>query len=489
MNVKRTLLTRFSCVVLVCVLVFQNTFAQVISHREIHSADTLAMLKDLHPKWYRTNVMNSVYMAAPLIGASFALRSANQEFRSMSVHINQIDKTQWEDYVQYTPLAACYIMKVAGVKGRTSWGRMIVSHAFAAGAMAGFVNGIKYSVKELRPDESTKNSFPSGHTATAFMAATLLHREYGHVSPWISIGAYTVATATGVGRIIHNRHWASDVLCGAGIGIVTGELGYFIGDLIFKDKYINVYPKRENFGRFHNPSNLSLKVGVSIPMSDCVLYSFDEQLAIKQNIHFLAGSDASIDGAYFFNPYIGLGGSFHVMSNNLALRAEFAGDSPFVPVLKALMPGKLVTSNCNLTAYTSQVNVHGSYPFSQMFRLDAKIGGGYAYADVHHDPYRKSILGNALNDYKYGEHSEEIDDMVRLLKENIPERSLEMDIDEAKDSHSFVLSSGLSFHATPSRTMDASVYVDWNMMTKTPLVGVKKSFHTLSTGLSCAMRF
>ena len=49
--------------------------------------------------------------------------------------------------------------------------------------MATAVNSLKYSCKVMRPDGSTRNSFPSGHTATAFMAATMLHKEYGHLSP------------------------------------------------------------------------------------------------------------------------------------------------------------------------------------------------------------------------------------------------------------------------------------------------------------------
>ena len=103
--------------------------------------------------------------------------------------------------------------------------------------MAGLVNGIKYTAKEMRPDGSTRNAWPSGHTATAFLAATILHKEYGMTrSPWFSVGAYTLATATGVMRVLNNRHWISDVLSGAGIGILSVELGYGMCDLLFKGR-------------------------------------------------------------------------------------------------------------------------------------------------------------------------------------------------------------------------------------------------------------
>jgi membrane-associated phospholipid phosphatase len=92
--------------------------------------------------------------------------------------------------------------------------------------MLATVYTLKYSVGESRPDTGQKNSFPSGHTAQAFTAATFLSREYGHKSIWITIGAYTVASTVGVFRILNNRHWISDVLVGAGIGILSTNLVY-----------------------------------------------------------------------------------------------------------------------------------------------------------------------------------------------------------------------------------------------------------------------
>lgn len=56
---------------------------------------------------------------------------------------------------------------------------MLVSDAFSATLLAAAVNGIKYTAKVPRPDGSSRNSFPSGHTAVAFMGATILHKEYG----------------------------------------------------------------------------------------------------------------------------------------------------------------------------------------------------------------------------------------------------------------------------------------------------------------------
>ena len=59
-----------------------------------------------------------------------------------------------------------------------------------------FPNSENLTAKEMRPDGSTANSWPSGHTATSFVGATILHKEYGLTrSPWYSIAGYSLATA------------------------------------------------------------------------------------------------------------------------------------------------------------------------------------------------------------------------------------------------------------------------------------------------------
>lgn len=142
----------------------------------------------------------------------------------------------YDDWLQYAPAAVMIGMKIGGYEGRSSWGRMLVSDAFSVGIMAATVNGIKYTISRPRPDGSRNNSFPSGHTATAFMTASLLHKEYGWRSPWFSIGGYSAAAITGVSRLMNNKHWMSDVIAGAAIGIGSVHLGYFITDRIFKDR-------------------------------------------------------------------------------------------------------------------------------------------------------------------------------------------------------------------------------------------------------------
>lgn len=81
-------------------------------------------------------------------------------------------------------------------------------------------HGIKAVVKRTRPDGSAENSFPSGHTSVSFASATVLQREFG----WkVGIPAYAVATYIGMSRVEGKRHFTSDVLFGAAIGVMAGR--------------------------------------------------------------------------------------------------------------------------------------------------------------------------------------------------------------------------------------------------------------------------
>jgi membrane-associated phospholipid phosphatase len=137
-------------------------------------------------------------------------------------------RTKVDDYIQYAPLVAAYGLGFVGVDSRHGW----IDRTFLTGASLLIESAVVHSLKNIldveRPDGSTNNSFPSGHTALSFVGAHLLFKEYKDVSPWIGIAGYATATATGAMRILNRRHWLSDVLAGAGIGILSVEAAYLL---------------------------------------------------------------------------------------------------------------------------------------------------------------------------------------------------------------------------------------------------------------------
>jgi len=137
-------------------------------------------------------------------------------------------KTKVDDYLKYAPVATVYLLNAAGIKGRHKiLGRTIILGMSSILADQ-VVTLLKHGTHQLRPDGSTYNSFPSGHTTTAFIGAEMMNQEFGWRSPWYSVVGYSMATATGVLRVMNNRHWLSDVVTGAGIGILTTKFSYWL---------------------------------------------------------------------------------------------------------------------------------------------------------------------------------------------------------------------------------------------------------------------
>lgn len=259
-------------------------------------------------RWYQM-----CYIPVPLIAAGFALKGEGEHFRNLRNEYIPKFRYHYDDYTQYAPAVVMVGLKAAGVPSRSSWGRMLTSDAFSTAIMALAVNSLKYTMKVERPDGSNRHSFPSGHTATAFMTATMLHKEYGGLSPWYSIGAYSVATLTGVSRQLNNKHWLSDVLVGAGIGILSTELGYYLADLIFKDKGLERQDKYYNPSlAWRNPSFLGIYMGFCLQQVNTRL-SDEYVLSVK------TGSRVGAEGAWFLNPYLGVGSRLTVSSMPVAL--------------------------------------------------------------------------------------------------------------------------------------------------------------------------
>lgn len=144
-----------------------------------------------------------------------------------------------DDFSQYAPFLSVYAFNALGSKGQHNFKDRTIILGTAYLIMAGSGNILKYTGNVRRPDGSSTNSFPSGHTATAFMGAEYLYQEYKNVSLWYGVSGYLVATGTGLFRMYNNRHWLTDVAAGAGIGILSTKIAYwlhpFIQKSIFKD--------------------------------------------------------------------------------------------------------------------------------------------------------------------------------------------------------------------------------------------------------------
>lgn len=301
-------------------------------------------------------LFNSTYIGVPLIIGGLIEKHQDTKFRKLRNDFMPRFHRTLDNYTQFAPAAVMVGMKAAGVESRSSWGRMLLSDAFSVALMAGTVQGLKNATNVMRPDGSDNHSFSSGHTATAFMTATMLNKEYGYKSPWIGVGAYSVATATGLMRMANNKHWLSDVLVGAGIGIMATEFGYWLADLIYKDKGLNIKNRDVADDEFDVRRNsfLGLYMGFNLPLSK---YDLDEDNVFQTS----TGTTIGLEGAWFINRNIGIGGRASFSNLQYIVNKNDAPDKTF-------------------NYFTAMAGPYFSFPVTHRFSLGSKlVGGGVWY--------------------------------------------------------------------------------------------------------------
>lgn len=311
------------------------------------------------------------FVGTPLIALGFIMKGEDAHFRCLRYDYMKAFHRPFDNYTQYLPGVVMFGMKAFGVKGRSDWGRMLVSDVASAAIMGGVVNTLKSTTNVMRPDGSNDHSFPSGHTALAFMTATMLTKEYGHLSPWVGVGAYTFATGTGLMRIANNKHWLSDVLTGAGIGILSTEFGYYIADLLFKEKGIHHFDMKDTYSRDDKPSFLGLYLGINLPLSH---YDITENCEFRTS----SGNSAGVEGAYFFNPYIGVGGRFTASNAHFITTPKKGANSITASDSDGgnHKTGSVAEDN-TFDAVAMMAGPYFSYPITSRWNVGSKLLAGY----------------------------------------------------------------------------------------------------------------
>lgn len=413
--------------------VFTGIAWNTLPAQEPDSVATILPLSSWGAKKYKmdkiteSKVYKMTFIGVPLIVGGLIVKRENDHFRDLRNSFAPGFHYSYDDYLQYTPLAFMLALKAAGVEGRSSWPRMLVSDAFSAALMAATVNLIKSTNNTLRPDGSTRNSFPSGHTATAFMAATMLHKEYGMTrSPWYSIAGYTVATATAIGRQLNNRHWLSDVMVGAGIGILSTELGYFLADLIFKQKgIVRECIPYQNISKDTSPSFFGYYLGFTmVPGLNIVI----DDIKLDTS----TGSSAGFEGAWFFNPYIGIGGNMRVTNVPVTVDSKhYFFNYYLAPVTESIQPAPLDILSLGAGAYFS-------YPFTNHWLFGSKLLFNSQYSQ-----------GNNIK---------------ILYRESGNIETLTKEIANIEEFHSFGIGTGLSATYIATQKLSVRFFTDYDFI-------------------------
>ena len=225
-------------------LLIQMNLLQAQQKDSVTDSNNLQLLKDVHswpvgqrpPSLKPTIRMLVIPLALITYGAIAQSSDDLREFDvSVKTEVRKKDPdfhTPFDNYLQYAPGLSVYALNAVGIKGKNNFRDRTMTYLLANLIMGVTVQSIKKITKVKRPDGFGTNAFPSGHTATAFTGAEFLRQEYKDVSPWYGIAGYTVATATGVLRMYNNKHWMRDVIAGAGFGILSTQLAYWIYPVI-----------------------------------------------------------------------------------------------------------------------------------------------------------------------------------------------------------------------------------------------------------------
>lgn len=196
-------------------------------------------LQNVKPNLHKSMVLN---YAIPAICIGYGFYSLDNDFlektdRSINTDMREDHprfKTNIDDQLQYAPMVAVYGLNLLGVKSTHNFIDKTAIYTISNTLMGMSAGFLKTKTHKLRPSGGGR-SFPSGHTATAFVAAEFIRQEFKDVSPWYGFAGYTVAVATGSLRMLNNAHWFSDVVAGAGVGIATTKLTYLVYPLLKKN--------------------------------------------------------------------------------------------------------------------------------------------------------------------------------------------------------------------------------------------------------------
>lgn len=202
---------------------------------------------------YKSLMLPAVLVAYGFVSLnSDGLADINEKVKEEVYTERSPKKVSIDNYLMFVPAAAVYGLNAMGIKGKNNFRDRSMLYGMSQLIMSATVFSVKKISTETRPDGSDRLSFPSGHTASAFAAAEFMRQEYKDVSPWYGIAGYAVAATTGYLRISNNKHWAGDVIAGAGVGIISTKLAYWIYPAIkkklFKDKDVHtvVMPTYQN---------------------------------------------------------------------------------------------------------------------------------------------------------------------------------------------------------------------------------------------------
>ena len=235
------------CILLFCVFTVDS---QTVDSQTVDFQIVEFKIDSLSNRTTERSLSQKTAVPKILIGASLVITGTAFENRFQNAIREQVGSdftTTIDDYLWYVPLVEMYSADLLGVKSKNHWFDQSKNAFIAHTINKHTTNALKGLVGKERPNEYNNSSFPSGHTSKAFTSATILYEEFKDTSPLLAYSGYVFASTTAFLRIAKNAHYLSDVLAGAGLGILITKLVYHFDYLFDWNPFKNNESFNENF--------------------------------------------------------------------------------------------------------------------------------------------------------------------------------------------------------------------------------------------------
>ena len=200
------------------------------AHKKEKYENTNGVPAAVSKPWYKSKLFRAVAIPAVMIGYGAITAQGDAGINRIEKEFVQKqfrpDSTGFDNTLIIAPYFELGLVALAGVESHNDRINTLLIIAKGEAIMLASTFAVKYLSHEERPNKSDNLSFPSGHTAQAFLAASIVHTEFRDKSQWYGVGAYTIATTVAALRMINDKHWQSDVVAGAGFGILSAHLAY-----------------------------------------------------------------------------------------------------------------------------------------------------------------------------------------------------------------------------------------------------------------------
>lgn len=205
-----------------------NADAQILDTIKKDLTTAPDTVKHLHSKAYSLILPAGLITYGALSFEIHPIRRFDYYIRNEVAATDKNFNSKAESYFLFGPIIMVYGLNLAGDEGKNRF----IDRTALLGLSTAFMGISTFPLKKishrLRPNGSDYLSFPSGHTAAAFTFAEFMAQEYGDKSPWYTIVGYSFAATTGVFRMYNRAHWFSDVVAGAGFGILSTKAAYLV---------------------------------------------------------------------------------------------------------------------------------------------------------------------------------------------------------------------------------------------------------------------